>query len=174
MNERAKSDVEAWYHLYSEALVTYIYMMTRDYDQAEDLVHETFINAFRSYASFKGEAQVKTWLFSIAHNVTMDYLRKQKPLRLIEKVINNRPDSKPPPADVLQIKEDVQEVYTALGRLKPSYREVIILRKVKGFSIRETSTILDWSENQVKVTLHRAMPKLHEELKREGSADEKR
>ncbi len=161
-------ELEDWYNLYSDALFKYICVMTRDYQQAEDLTHETFIKAYNNYETFQRHSETKTWLFRIAHNVTIDFLRKRKPLRIIESFLQNKKDSNPLPEDMLQLKEEARELYKALGQLNPSNREVIVLRKIKGFTIKETSEILGWSENKVKVTLHRAIPILKNQLAKEG------
>jgi RNA polymerase sigma-70 factor, ECF subfamily len=168
-----KNKIEEWYQLYSAAIFKYICMMTRDYQQAEDLTHETFLRAYNNYDSFERKAETKTWLFRIAHNVTIDFLRRRKPLRIIESFLHNKKDQSPLPEDILDMKEETKELYKALGDLKQAYREVIILRKIKGFSIKETAEILNWSENKVKVTLHRAIPLLIEKLVKEGYLYEK-
>lgn len=173
MTDTRNTEIEVWYERYSDAIFKYICVMTRDYQQAEDLTHETFIRAYNSYDSFKGNSTTKTWLFQIAHNVTIDFLRKRKPLRIIESFLQNKKDASPLPEDILDMKEEAREVYKALGKLKPAFREVLVLRKIKGFSIKETSDILNWSENKVKVTLHRAMPMLKEQLAKEGYLYEK-
>jgi len=90
--------------------------MTGDYQQAEDLTHETFIRAFNSYESFERKSEAKTWLFRIAHNVTVDYLRKNKPLRIIESFLLNKKDTNPLPEDILDMKENIREVYKAMDK----------------------------------------------------------
>jgi RNA polymerase sigma-70 factor (ECF subfamily) len=69
---------------------------------------------------------------------------------------------------MIQIKESSYELYKALGAIKDSYREVIILRKIKEFSIEETAEVLGWSESKVKSTLYRAIPVLETQLLKEG------
>ncbi|MCD8510916.1 MAG: RNA polymerase sigma factor [Bacillus sp. (in: Bacteria)] len=175
MTEKNSRDeeLEEWYNLYSDAIFKYICVMTRDYQQAEDLTHETFIKAYNGYETFQHEAETKTWLFRIAHNVTIDFHRKRKPLRIIESFLQNKKDSNPLPEETLQMKEEAKELYKALGQLKPAYREVIVLRKIKGFTVKEASEILGWSENKVKVTLHRAIPILKDKLAKGGYLYEK-
>jgi RNA polymerase sigma-70 factor (ECF subfamily) len=149
-------------------------MMIKDYQQAEDLTHETFFKAFRHYNSFRQDSSPKTWLFRIAHNLTVDYLRKQKPIRLFMEVFRQKKDPSLLPEHIVEMKESSKELYLALETLKESYREVIILRKIKGFSISETSEILDWSETKVKSTLFRAIQSLEKILSKEIYQDEQR
>lgn len=61
------------------------------------------------------------------------------------------------PEEVLFLKENKRELHEALEKLRTSYKEVIILRYIKGFSVQETCEILNWSESKVKTTLHREM-----------------
>ncbi|GAA0379674.1 RNA polymerase sigma factor [Bacillus horti] len=172
MSARKQEEVTEWYNEYSDAIFKFILMMTHDYQQAEDLTHETFIKAYRFHDSFNRNSSPKTWLYKIAHNVTIDALRMRKPILFI-KTILQLIDPNPLPEEVVQIKEESRELYDALKRLKESYREVVILRKIKGFSTKETAEILHWSESKVKMTLSRAILALEKQLMREGYVNEK-
>lgn len=72
------------------------------------------------------------------------------------------------PEQTVTLNESEKELYMALGKLNRKYREVIILRKIKSFSIKETAEILEWRESKVKSTLFRAMGALKKQLEREG------
>ncbi|MFS0864214.1 RNA polymerase sigma factor [Fredinandcohnia sp. 179-A 10B2 NHS] len=168
MSNYRENEIEEWYTLYHQTIFKFVILMVKDYQQAEDLTHETFVRAYKFHHTFKRDSSPKTWLFSVAHNVTVDYMRKHKPIRLFKEVFTLKKEIVPSPEHFLRIKENSNELYSALGRLKETYREVIILRKIKGFSIAETSVILNWSESKVKSTLNRAMPALEEELLKEG------
>nr|GGG71089.1 DNA-directed RNA polymerase sigma-70 factor [Virgibacillus oceani] len=173
MSGNKKSEITEWYHQFSDSIFKYICLMIHDYQQAEDLTHETFIKAYKYYNSFEHKSNPRTWLFSIAHNITIDFLRKKKPLRIIADILLTREDSNPLPADIVEIKENSKELYNAISNLKESYREVIIIRKIKGFSIKETTEILNWSEGKVKTTLYRAIQALEKQLIKEGFLNEK-
>ena len=173
MPDQRKMELSSWYQLYSDAVFKYILMMIHDYQQAEDLTHDTFVKAYKNQHSFQYKAAPKTWLFRIAHNLTIDYIRKQKPLNLLQEFFKSQISPEPLPEDKVEIKESSVALYQALSRLKPTYREVIILRKIKEFSTRETSEILNWSEGKVKTTLHRAIPALEKELLKEVALNEK-
>ena len=129
LQDKAKEEIADWYRHYSDSVFKYILMMVRDHQQAEDLTHDTFIKAYRYYPSFEGRAKARTWLFSIARNITVDYIRKQKPVQLFKDIFLTKKDTEPLPEDTVGIKENARELYNALGNLKHSYREVIILRK---------------------------------------------
>lgn len=171
-NER-KVEITEWYQQHGDSIFRYILLMVRDHQQAEDLTQETFIKAFRSYDSFERKANPKTWLFRIAHNVTIDFIRKQKPLELLKELVLLGKSANAAPEGIVEIKENSTELYDALGQLKAPYREVIVLRKIREFSIQETGEILSWSESKVKNTLSRALSALEKQLNKEGIIHEK-
>lgn len=172
MSDFREEDINEWYDLYHQTIFKFIFMLTRDYQQAEDLTQETFFKAYKYYHTFNSQSSEKTWLFSIAHNVTVDYLRKQKPIRFFKELFQAQIDSKELPENVVQLKESSVEIYEAMRELKQSHREVIILRKIKGFSISETAEILNCSESKVKSTLHRGMLALEKRLLKEAELHE--
>lgn len=163
-----EKEVVEWFDQYHQTIFKFILLIVKDYSQAEDLTQETFVKAYQYYPSFKRNASPKTWLFSIAHNVSVDYLRKSKPIRLFREVFPaTKKDPEMLPEQILEIKESARELYDVLDNMKEAYRKVIILRKMKGFSIIETAEILNWSESKVKATMFRAMAMLEKELKKE-------
>jgi RNA polymerase sigma-70 factor, ECF subfamily len=84
MADYREEDIHEWYNLYHQTIFKFIFMITKDYQQAEDLTQETFFKAYKYHHTFKGNSSEKTWLFSIAHNVTVDHMRKQKPIRFFK------------------------------------------------------------------------------------------
>ncbi|MCD8510566.1 MAG: sigma-70 family RNA polymerase sigma factor [Bacillus sp. (in: Bacteria)] len=105
---------------------------------------------------------------SIARNVTIDYLRKKKPVSYYLDTYSTVASSEPSPEEVVEMGEEMKEVYEALWNLKKKYREVIILRKVKDFSIKETAEVLGWKETRVKTVLLRGLERLRTQLVKEG------
>ncbi|MBP0726767.1 RNA polymerase sigma factor [Bacillus sp. RG28] len=172
MSDNPKDEIENWYDQHSQSVLSFILLMVKDYQQAEDLTHDTFVKAYLYYDSFKQHSSEKTWLFSIAHNITIDFLRKRKPFILFKEFFHFQKDNNPLPEEVFRIKEESYELYKALEKIKDTYRRVIILRKIKGFSIEDTAKILGWTESKVKSTLFRAIPVLRKQLKKEGDFDE--
>ena len=156
--------VTQWYDDYGEAVFTYILMMVKDYQQAEDLTQETFIKAYRKHHTFSHKSSMKTWLFSIAQNTTKDYLRKKNPLRNYLSLTLNEQDVAPLPHQMMEMNEQEVVLFRALQNLKSNYRQVIILRKLKEFSTKETAEVLDWSESKVKSTLLRGLKELKNKL----------
>lgn len=156
--------IAKWYDEYGDSVFSYILMMIKDYQQAEDLTQETFIKAFRKHYTFSHNSSTKTWLFSIAQNTTKDYLRKRNPLRHYFSLSLNERDVSPLPHQMMEMNEQEEIIFHALQNLKPNYRQVIIFRKLKEFSTKETAEILGWSESKVKSTLQRGIKELKNKL----------
>ncbi len=162
-----------WFNEYGESILSYILLMVRDYQQAEDLTQDTFLKAYKNYHLFEGNSALKTWLFSIAYNVTQDHFRKKHPLQYYLGLTMTEKDYMPIPEQIVAMHDQTEQLYSIIQQLKPSYRHVIILRKLKEFSTAETAGILNWSESKVKMTLKRALAELKIELQKGGFSYER-
>ncbi len=135
---------------------------------AQDAVQEAFADAFSSIAKFEGRSKLKTWLHRIVVNRCLMILRSTR--RKAEEQIDGlmpqfdsldcrieEPWSKLLSADeICEQKQLSTMVREAIGRLPDSFRIVLLLRDIEGYSTREVATQLDLSESNVKVRLHRA------------------
>ena len=111
--KKRKELIANWYEQYSKSILSYILLMVRDYQYAEDLTHDTFIKGYLYYDSFNYQSAEKTWLFSIAHNVTIDFLRKHKSRQFLNEAMIFKEENMPLPEDIIQIKEESLELYKA-------------------------------------------------------------
>jgi RNA polymerase sigma-70 factor, ECF subfamily len=166
-----KQQISDWYLAYSNDIYNYIYFLIGDHELAKDILQDTFLRAFRNYESFLGD-NVRGWLFRIARNVAIDEMRKKKPIASLLDAISLLKTNEPSPEELAILNESEKELYISLSKLKLSYRDVIVLRKIKEFSISETAEILGWTENKVKITLFRGMKALRKELERESLSHE--
>ncbi|WP_143596025.1 RNA polymerase sigma factor [Terribacillus aidingensis] len=148
---------------YRDDVCKYIYSLVSERSMAEDLMQDTFVKAYLKADTYNGRSSVRTWLYSIAHNATMDLFRKQKSfVEWKDKYIKNHTwfeglwD--------IRISENKNGLYGSLNKLESSYKQVILLRKIQGYSIKETGELLNWSETKVKVTLYRALRFLQKQL----------
>ncbi|TFB22954.1 RNA polymerase sigma factor [Filobacillus milosensis] len=156
-----------WYEEYNNDLYQYIFYLIRDHDQAKDLLQDTFLKAYKKYDTFKQD-NTKGWLFRIARNVTIDFVRKKHPVSYLMDTLPAKQSHDSAPEKHLALNESEQELYQALGHLKRSYRDVIVLRKIKEFTVSEVADILGWNEQKVRVTLTRALQALKRQLEKEG------
>ncbi|MGG1660933.1 RNA polymerase sigma factor [Brevibacillus sp. NRS-1366] len=163
-----KNDIiEQWFLRYSDDIYKFLVYYTGNKD-VDDLVQDVFLKALRSLDSFEGRSQPKTWLLTIARHTAIDHGRKKR-LRswLPDKWLTHLQSEEKTPEEILHLHEEQQSLYQAMQHVKPAYREVLILRGIKGLSPKETAEILHWSENKVNVTLHRAMKAVREKLEEE-------
>jgi RNA polymerase sigma-70 factor, ECF subfamily len=146
-----------------------------DPNDAEDVLQETFIKAYRSLPSFEGRSSISTWLYRIAANEALMLVRKRKPETYIVSSDGDSEDEdiSPPqqivdwcclPENELLSSEAKQFLDQAVEKLSPNLRIVFILRDIQGLSIRETAEVLKISEMAVKTRLLRARLQLREEL----------
>ncbi|QOR64580.1 RNA polymerase sigma factor [Cytobacillus suaedae] len=166
--EWLKQKLNDWYWKYSNDIYRYILMMTGDHDLSKDLTQDTFIKAYNNMDSFREEASEKNWLYRIARNTTIDEFRKRKPLRFVIDSYTSFATNDYLPEKVAELGETEAELYHSLHKLRRSYREVIVLRKIKELSIQETAEILSWTEGKVKITLYRALEALKKQMIKEG------
>ena len=155
--------IEKHYPLHNEQIYDFIYFLTFDEKLSEDLLHETFLRAHKARYSYRGDANVLTWLRKIAKNVTLDYLKSKK--LYFWKSYKELPENiatVPSPEQLFTIEESKRELYAAIAQLKLEYRLAIILRKIEDLSIAETAVVLGWSESKVKNNTERVMKALKE------------
>jgi len=140
---------------------------------AEDILQETYLKAYKALPNFEKRSSVSTWLFRIAANEALMQLRKrQAGVNLIEIEKDEENDEAPMeiidwcclPEQEMVSTETRAMLNNAAGELSPALRLVFQLRDVDGFSISETAEILGISEDAVKTRLVRARLKLREEL----------
>lgn len=163
-----KKIIDDWYQQYSDGIYRFILMRIGDHEQAKDLVHDTYVRAFKNLGSFQGDSSGKTWLYQIARNVTIDYLRRKKPFAyMLEQLRISNMEMRTPEKE-LELHEDITYLYEALSKLRPQHKEVIIFRKINELSTRETAEVLGWKESRVKTNLRRGLIELKAQLTKEG------
>lgn len=176
--EAVNDEFERLYETYHHSLFQFLFYMVRNRQVAEELVQEVYIKVFNSYSSFKGDSSEKTWLYSIARHVGVDWIRSQNRKKrkflgifeLSEKEYQIR-DEEPLPEEILMEREEMKEVYQMLRKCSLDQQQVIILRYIEALSISETAAILGWTESKVKTTQHRAIKALQELLSTSHHSD---
>jgi RNA polymerase sigma factor (sigma-70 family) len=159
---------------YHDAIVNFIYRMVRDREQVEDLTQEAFIKAFASLRSFNEEYAFSTWLYKIATNNSIDYIRKKKlQMFSIDKPIESKdsdftfelPDDSYEPDRELITDQRSTMLNAAIEQLPEKYRIVIRLRHVEERSYGEIARMLKLPIGTVKAHIFRARELLYKQLR---------
>jgi len=159
---------------YHDAIFNFIYRMVRDREQVEDLTQEAFIKAFGSLKSFNEEFAFSTWLYKIATNNCIDYIRKKKlQMFSIDKPIESKdsdfafelPDDSFEADKELISDQRATMLNEAIEQLPEKYRLVIRLRHVEERSYEEISKMLKLPIGTVKAHIFRARELLYKQLR---------
>jgi RNA polymerase sigma-70 factor (ECF subfamily) len=140
------------------------WLVRNDHD-AEDIVQESFLKAYKAQESFRG-SEAKTWMLSIVRNTAMDFLRRYKSsttMTLDEPGYEPRDDS-PDPERALLAESRRDQVRHAISQLEPEFREAIVLREIEGLSYKEIAAVLNIPMGTVMSRLSRARNLLLVEL----------
>ncbi len=137
-------------------------------NNAEDIVQEIFIKVWQKIKSFdQNKSSFKTWLFTIARNTIIDFSRKKKFLLFSDffqkdedTLYENIPDEQILPDEALQKLQDFQILKEIIDKLKPKYKEVVILHYQEDLTFEEISKILKKPLNTVKSQNRRALEQI--------------
>lgn len=157
----AAAATEELFSLYKSDVYRYARFTLGSASDAEDIVQEVFLRVLKNWDKFRGDANPKTWLWTITRRCIVDRARKRdrdKNQVTFEEHLGGHTDSNTSAA---------LEVEDLLKTLTPDQREVVTLRLIQDWSTTETAEILGWSESKVKTTLHRAVTRMRGE---EGKA----
>jgi RNA polymerase sigma-70 factor, ECF subfamily len=155
---------------YQRPVIGLIVRMTGDHAQAEDLAQETFVKAFRHLKSFDPARRLSSWLFRIAHNTTLDALRRLKPEVLELDGLREGDPAAPATPDPLEQAALGEALNRALLALRPSYRAAIALRYDQQLPFDEIGQILGVPEVTARTFVHRARKELARSLEALGWA----
>jgi RNA polymerase sigma-70 factor (ECF subfamily) len=152
------------YEKYYDRIVRYIFVRIGDQSEAENLAGDVFLKALKSFDSFNGQVeQVRGWLFKIAHNLMVDYVRKASKQKFILFNDIEIPD-KSSIEETVEKKFEVESLSKALKQLTPAQREVIGLRYFAGLSSDEVGKILGKSSGAVRQMQWAAVEALRKQM----------
>lgn len=158
-------DFSKLYALYSKNIYKYLLYLTGNHHLAEDLLQETFCNAFKAINKFQGKSKISTWLYTIARNAYLSEINKRKRNVAIsldeldyEGISFDMPDT------ILESKENMKKIITSITSFDEISRQVIVLRIISDFSFKEIGELLGKSENWARVTFYRLKIKLKQKL----------
>ena len=152
------------YEEYFDKIYRYVAVRIGDRTEAEDMTQQVFVKAIKSISSFKWKGvPFSAWLFRIAHNLVVDYLRKRKnqPATLFDESLVSSDSN---PQLMAERSLDIEQLKLATRRLTEAQREVISLRFAGGLSVAEAAKIMGRSQGAVKALQHSAIEALRKIL----------
>ena len=167
-------EIETFFNEEKLKLTSFIFRMTRNLEDTEDLLQESLLTAIEKRDQFKNKANFKTWIFSIASNKTLDFLRKEK--RWSDNVMDKAKESamsdsdffeslknvnRSSPFGVFEMKEHINLCFTCISKtLQIEKQLALILKDFYGFRVKEISEILTKTSSQIKHDLEDARAKM--------------
>src|ERR1043166_9509378 len=171
-------DISAYDELvrrYQERIYATVYHMTSNHEDANDLTQETFIKAYRALKSFKGDASFYTWVYRIAVNKTINFLKQRKhrggqmSLNDLDFNAEHDPDlvaliSEKNPRRDLNLAELQEKLNAAMQKLSETHRLVVTLHDIQGLAHEEIARIMDCNVGTVRSRLFYARQQMQAHL----------
>lgn len=179
--ERIINGEKSLYEVIVRRFNPYLYKIGRSYnynhEDTQDLMQETFMDAYKNLLHFEGRSDFKTWIIRIMLN---NCYRKRKKLSLKNEVTQDTDDNSTPmftssnndTDKIVQNRELGHIIENALGKIPFDYRIVFSLREINGLNVSETASLLNISESNVKVRLNRSKAMLRAEIEKTYTAHE--
>ncbi|MGM8216670.1 RNA polymerase sigma factor SigW [Bacillaceae bacterium W0354] len=159
---------------YQNQIYQHCYRMLGNHHDAQEITQEAFLKAYANIHTFKKNKKFAPWLYRIASNLCIDYLRKKKPINILDQEIKgseqitlldqleSKFDSPDTAYEQLEHRELIQSY---LLTLPDKYRSVIVLKYIQEMSLQEISETLDLPMGTVKTHLHRAREALRKSIR---------
>ena len=161
---------------YQRRLVRYLLYLTGRREYAEDLAQETWIRVLQRGSQYNGRQRFDPWLFAIARNLAIDYLRKKRKAPQTPSLPNDRdamlvlPSSGPSPFEAAARSEDAIRLAGQLQILSPLYREVLLLRFQEDLSLQEIAQVLGAPVTTVTSRIYRGLAALRSAFEEGGDS----
>ena len=153
---------------YEKTVYNLALRMVGDRDDASDMTQETFIKAYGSLSSFRGDSKFSVWIYRIATNVCLDFLRSKSRKQQVSLTVSDDdedaqldiPDPSSAPEQQLMQKISMQSVEEGLKTLPDKQRQILVMRELGGMSYAEIGKALSLEEGTVKSRIFRARKRL--------------
>ena len=152
-----------------KGVLNYIYRFTNLKENSEDLAQEVFLRVYRAAGQYRPEAKFTTWLYKIATNVSLTYVKKKNNNVSLDEMAENVGEQMDPGVEIsdeiIYRKEIKSVIFEAMESLPEREKIAIMLCKYEGLSYEETANVLDCTVGAVKAYVHRGRMKLVSKLK---------
>ena len=153
-----------WVLTHQRGIYGYCLRFTSSQEDAEDLTQEVFVRAYRGIHRFRQQSQLSTWLYQIAHNACVDYLRRVKKAKVLSIQAQEEerpgremaPDTQPLPEQRAVQRENIDALRQCLETLSRNHRAVTILRHMRHLSYQEIADVMKLPLGTVKSHICRA------------------
>jgi len=160
---------------YATPAVNFVYRFVRDRSLAEDLAQEGFLRVYQRLGTYDPERKFSSWFFQVLRNITIDYLRVNRlPTASLDELQDESGRQAAVDRDSVSPEQAAQQgelavaMAAALARIRPEYRECVVLRYQEGLTHPEIAEILRLPPGTVKTYLHRARKELADLLAESG------
>ncbi len=160
---------------YATPAVNFVYRFVRDRSLAEDLAQEGFLRVYQRLGTYDPERKFSSWFFQVLRNITIDYLRVNRlPTASLDELQDESGRQAAVERDSVSPEQAAQQgelavaMAAALARIRPEYRECVVLRYQEGLTHPEIAEILRLPSGTVKTYLHRARKELADLLAESG------
>ena len=168
MSDGDRSALAALYERHGSRILAYLIGRLGDRDQAEEVLQDVMLSAWRAAGSFRAESKVLTWLLTIAHNRAINAQRRK---RVVQTEFNPRLVDRHDDQDRTDRSADRIDLRRAVRRLPHDQRAALELVFFHGLTINETAEVLHTAAGTIKSRLHRAKATLREQLEAKVAAD---
>lgn len=142
---------------YLKPIYSFVYRYVNNKQEAEDITQEAFVKVWRHLKRFDRDKNFKTWIFTIAKNTSIDFLRTKKKLMSFSEMTDLIVDPAPPLFELVEQQRMSQNVKIAIANLSDKYRRVFSFRYEQGFTFWQIAKSLGESVNTVKSRHRRAL-----------------
>ncbi|MCX6760506.1 MAG: RNA polymerase sigma factor [Candidatus Nealsonbacteria bacterium] len=153
------------YDKYIEKIYRFIFVRVSSEDIAQDICSETFLRGWESFKTQKID-NPQAFLYRIARNLVIDHYREKGRTKIISAEYASIPDPRAGFEEKIAFDSDLNQVKAALSKLSDDYQTVVVLRYLEDLPIAEIAKALDKTEDATRVTLHRALKALKNEVNR--------
>ncbi|MDB4978060.1 MAG: polymerase sigma factor, sigma-70 family [Candidatus Peribacteria bacterium] len=161
--ESIEKQFEEAYEKYSDAIFRHCYFRVFDREQGKELMQEAFMRAWTYLADGKTVDNMRAFLYRIANNLIIDYVRKKKEISLDDLQMKGIDPGYDATAE-MQRRVDESSIMANLVYLEKDYREALVMRYIDGLSPAEIAQVLGESANTISVRLHRGLKQLRSHL----------
>jgi len=165
--KRHENEMDIIYKRYSKDVLRFAFSLSGNWDVAEEITQNTFYKAVQSVNKFRGDCDIRVWLFQIAKNDYLNDQRKRKRISSevnVEELLANIPSCEEPILTKIEDAESAWEIRKVLEKMEEPYREVFTLRVIHKMSYEKIADLYGKSESWARVTFYRAKMKIIDEV----------